>query len=61
VRGPRNTYVPSREELRRACQEIQRGWSLAERRKRLVTRLPGWLPPLIRVEELGFGSRIPND
>jgi hypothetical protein len=57
VKGPRSAYVPSREEVRRACQEIQRAWTPSERRKRLVTRLPGWLPPTIRVAELGINGR----
>lgn len=58
MKNSRSTYIPTRDEVRRACQKIQRGWTTTERNKRLVTRLPGWLPPLIRTQELGMAAPV---
>lgn len=45
-------YLPTPAQIRMACDAIQLGWSLRERRKRLVAE-PHWDPPcvVLRIEE----------
>lgn len=61
LRGPRNTYLPSKDEVRRACHQIQQTWTTSERRKRRVQRFPEWLPPTIRVAEFRPAARLRGD
>lgn len=46
--------VPSPDEIRRRCLEIQKGWSPRERMKRagLSPREASWTPPLVTVCEM---------
>ncbi|MDH3717992.1 MAG: hypothetical protein OES79_07705 [Planctomycetota bacterium] len=42
-------YQPTPAEIRRACEEIQEGWSERECRRRAgLNPESGWLPPTIR-------------
>ena len=51
----RPDYEPSCAEISRACEEIQRGWSDRERKKRAGTLdRPTWLPPVIELEAILF-------
>ncbi len=51
----RPDYEPSCAEIRCACEEIQRGWSDRERRKRAgALDNPNWLPPSVELESLIF-------
>lgn len=45
-KGKRTAYLPTPEEIRQKCLEIQAGWSDEERAKRLV----GWNPDSFAVE-----------
>jgi hypothetical protein len=50
-------YLPTPQEIGAKCREIQRGWSPAERLRRLLVRPAGWSPPVIHVAELGIDVR----
>lgn len=47
-------YLPSTQEIRRICLQIQADWSPAERIRRIVKRRQGWLPPFVGAAELGL-------
>jgi hypothetical protein len=42
-------YLPTPEEIGAKCREIQRGWSRAERLRRLLVRPADWSPPVIHL------------
>jgi hypothetical protein len=46
-------YRPTKEEIRAACEEIQRGWSPAERRRRSTVTDVRWAVRLLKREDLG--------
>jgi len=50
-------YLPTPEEITSKCREIQRGWTRAERLRRLLVRPADWAPPTVHVEELGVEFR----
>ena len=45
---------PGPEEIRQACDEIQRGWSAKERLKREVGRERSWKPVVVPASLLGL-------
>lgn len=48
-------HLPSRRDIRAACDRIQNHWSETERRKRAgLARVESWAPPLIRGNQLGL-------
>ncbi len=51
-----NEYLPTREEILRACQEIQLEWSEAERRRRRGYRRANHQASLLRVVRTAFTS-----
>jgi len=51
-----NEYLPTKEEIFRACQEIQREWSEAERRRRRGYRRANHQASLLRVVRTSFNS-----
>lgn len=48
-------FIPTPEEIRRACLRIQATWSEAERRKRAGIVVEPWEPPQVDSREL-FGA-----
>jgi hypothetical protein len=51
-----NEYLPSQEEILRACQEIQQEWTEAERRRRRGYRRANHQASLMRVVRMAFTS-----
>lgn len=49
-----NEYMPTQEEIRQACQEIQKGWSEAERRRRRGYRRAHRRTHVLRVVRTAF-------
>jgi len=47
-------YLPSTQEIKRICLQIQAAWSPAERIRRIVRRRQHWLPPFVGTAELGL-------
>jgi hypothetical protein len=46
-------YQPTPAEIRRACEEIQKGWSERECRRRAgLDPDSGWMPPVIHAGDL---------
>lgn len=45
-------YIPTREQIRRSCEKIQRSWSECQRREREVTRNPELTVPRYSVSSL---------
>ncbi|NIP86917.1 MAG: hypothetical protein GTO03_15670 [Planctomycetales bacterium] len=46
-------YQPTPAQIRRACEEIQRGWSERETRRRAgLDPDGGWTPPVIRSSDV---------
>lgn len=63
---PRRTalddHLPSRRDIRDACNRIQAVWSDSERRKRAgLPREEPWLPPTIRSTQLGFDGEAESE
>lgn len=51
-----NEYLPTREEIADACQEIQKGWSEAERRRRRGFRRAHHQASMMRVVRMAFAG-----
>jgi hypothetical protein len=51
-----NEYMPTPEEIRQACREIQKGWSEAERRRRRGHRRAHRQAHVLRVVRTAFAS-----
>jgi hypothetical protein len=51
-----NEYLPTPDEIARACREIQQGWSEAERRRRRGYRRAHQQAPMLRVVRTAFAS-----
>lgn len=51
-----NEYLPTQDEIARACREIQKGWSEAERRRRRGFRRAHQQAPMLRVVRTAFAS-----
>ena len=57
-----HAYRPTREEIRRACEEIQATWSPQERNKRARRMCAvGWKAPLIRLSDLDLVEPIDGE
>ncbi len=58
-----STFLPTREQIRRACEEIQNNWSEREREKRRVgatayaKAIKHWTAPLYSATELAAQFR----
>jgi len=52
-RRSEKVYLPTKHDIRQACEEIQQGWTDKERRKR-SGRVEGrhWLPPLVESDSV---------
>lgn len=51
-----NEYLPTAEEILQACQEIQAGWSEAERRRRRGYRRAHHQASLLRIVRVAFAG-----
>jgi hypothetical protein len=51
-----NEYLPTQQEIRRACEEIQRGWTESERRRRRGYRRAHRQPHFLRVVRTAFSG-----
>lgn len=61
-RSALDDHLPSRRDIRAACDRIQAVWSDTERRKRAgLPREEPWLPPTIRSTQLGLEGESDSD
>ena len=51
-----NEYLPTHDEIARACREIQKGWSEAERRRRRGFRRAHQQASMLRVVRTAFAG-----
>lgn len=51
-----NEYLPTQAEIRRACLEIQQGWTDSERRRRRGYRRANRQPHMLRVVRTAFSG-----
>ncbi|MBX9792321.1 MAG: hypothetical protein K2Y37_25760 [Pirellulales bacterium] len=49
-------YLPSPRQVASMCQQIQATWTPKERARRAVRKSGRWVPPQVRVSDLGLGS-----
>ena len=50
---PNDAYEPTPNDIRRACDAIQRRWSPELRNKRAVASGGAWLPPEVKWSDVG--------
>lgn len=52
-------YLPTPDEVRRMCDDIQSHWSDTERAKRWIAKPRHWTPQVVRAADLGIGLETP--
>jgi hypothetical protein len=55
-RGSSAQYIPSTRQVAAMCQQIQASWTPKERAKRAVRKSGRWVPPQVRVSDLGLSN-----
>lgn len=48
----KNKYLPTQEQIKQACAELQRRWTPKESEKRRIIKTKQWTPPTVPIEEI---------